>query len=151
MSKEYIEQLKSALQKCEKENENRETYTFEVIVSKVCKDAKNCIEALENKIADIKANCDLAIEGRDMKIKELEQELTVEKDLHQEETNLHLHAENYIKSLEQQIVKMKCCGNCGNKRCTSKYRGNSAYHTQADGFACAENEDWVMRIKEIEK
>ena len=27
---------------------------------------------LENKIADIKANCDLAIEGRDIKIKELE-------------------------------------------------------------------------------
>ena len=32
------------------------------------------IEELENKIADIKANCDLAIEGRDVKIKELEQE-----------------------------------------------------------------------------
>ena len=29
---------------------------------------------LENKIADIKANCDLAIEGRDIKIKELEKE-----------------------------------------------------------------------------
>ena len=28
----------------------------------------------ENKIADIKANCDLAIEGRDIKIKELEKE-----------------------------------------------------------------------------
>ena len=32
------------------------------------------IEELENQIADIKANCDLAIEGRDIKIKELEQE-----------------------------------------------------------------------------
>ena len=32
------------------------------------------IEELENKIADIKANCDLAIEGRDIKIKELEEE-----------------------------------------------------------------------------
>lgn len=39
---------------------------------------------LENKIADIKANCDLAIEGRDIKIKEL----------------------------EQQIEKMKNCNNC---------------------------------------
>ena len=29
----------------------------------------------ENKIADIKANCDLAIEGRDVKIKELEQQI----------------------------------------------------------------------------
>ena len=41
---------------------------------------------LENKIADIKANCDLAIEGRDIKIKEL----------------------------EQQIEKMKNWCNCGN-------------------------------------
>ena len=88
---------------------------------------------LENKIADIKANCDLAIEGRDIKIKELELELTVEKDQLQEEINLHLHAEDYIKSLEEennklldvinnqdvkiadlvkQIEKMKCCANC---------------------------------------
>ena len=34
------------------------------------------IEELENKIADIKANCDLAIEGRDIKIMELEKENT---------------------------------------------------------------------------
>lgn len=67
---------------------------------------------LTDQIADIKANCDLAIEGRDVKIKELELELTVEKDQHQEEINLHLHAEDYIKSLEQQIEKMKCCANC---------------------------------------
>ena len=38
------------------------------------KDAEKRITDLENKIADIKANCDLAIEGRDIKIKELEQE-----------------------------------------------------------------------------
>ena len=62
---------------------------------------------LTDQIADIKANCDLAIEGRDVKIKELELKLTVEKDQHQEEINLHLHAEDYIKSLEQQIEKMK--------------------------------------------
>lgn len=70
---------------------------------------KRCIQLLKDKgelidkIADIKANCDLAIEGRDVKIMELEQELTVEKDLLQEETNLHLHAEDYIKSLEQKL------------------------------------------------
>ncbi len=62
---------------------------------------------LTDKIADLKANCDLAIEGRDVKIKELELELTVEKDQHQEEINLHLHAEEYIKSLEKQIEKLK--------------------------------------------
>ena len=32
-------------------------------------------EPRENKIADIKANCDFAIEGRDIKIKELEQQI----------------------------------------------------------------------------
>ena len=41
-----------------------------------------------------------------------------------EEVELHLHAEEYIKSLEQQIEKMKCCGNCkyytprGEKHCS---------------------------------
>lgn len=36
---------------------------------------KDYIAELENKIADIKANCDLAIEGREVKIKELEQQI----------------------------------------------------------------------------
>ena len=71
------------------------------------KDAEKRIVKLEDKIADLKANCDLAIEGRDVKIKELELELTVEKDLHQEETNLHLHAEEYIKSLEEENAELK--------------------------------------------
>ena len=62
---------------------------------------------LTDQIADIKANCDLAIEGRDVKIMELEQELTVEKDLLQEETNLHLHAEDYIKSLEKENEELR--------------------------------------------
>ena len=54
MTEEYIEQLKSALQECEKENENRATYTCEVIVSKVCKDAKNCIVELEKELKRVK-------------------------------------------------------------------------------------------------
>ena len=36
---------------------------------------KDYIKQQENKIADIKANCDLAIEGRDVKIKELEKQI----------------------------------------------------------------------------
>lgn len=64
-------------------------------------------EPRENKIADIKANFDLAIEGRDIKIKELEQELTVQKDQLQEEINLHLHAEEYIKSLEKENAELE--------------------------------------------
>jgi hypothetical protein len=55
--------------------------------------------------------------------------------------------EKRIAELEAQIEKMKCCGNCGNERCTSKYRGNSAYHRQSDGYACADNEDWEIREK----
>ena len=66
----------------------------------------NRLAELEEQIADIKANCDLAIEGRDIKIKELELELTVEKDQHQEEINLHLHAKEYIKSLEEENNKL---------------------------------------------
>ena len=93
---------------------------FEII----CKN----LTVLEQQIADIKANCDLAIEGRDIKIKELEQELTVEKDLHREETNLHLHAEEYIKSLEQQIEKMRNCGNCKYGYC-----GGSSISIDKDG------------------
>lgn len=77
------------------------------------------VEDLENKIADIKANCDLAIEGRDIKIKELALELTVQKDLLQEETNLHLHAEEYIKSLEKEIAELKKW-----QKDTIKARGN---------------------------
>lgn len=59
------------------------------------------IERHKNTIAyaeDIKANCDLAIEGRDIKIKELE-----EKNSYMFDT---------IALQEQQIEKMKCCLNC---------------------------------------
>ena len=42
------------------------------------------------------------------------------KDRLSEEVELHSHAEDYIKSLEAQIEKMKCCGNC--KHC--KYDEN---------------------------
>ena len=70
---------------------------------------------LENKIADIKANCDLAIEGRDVKIMELESELEQAKKVKVVE---HFEAfgqcrdSRRIAGLEQQIEKMKCCGNC---------------------------------------
>ena len=49
MTEEYIEQLKSALKECEKENENRPTFTCEVIVSSVCKSARECIAELEEE------------------------------------------------------------------------------------------------------
>ena len=79
---------------------------------------------LTDQIADIKANCDFAIEGRDIKIKELEQKLEqTEKDLADyqfnypkikelEQTNNKLldvinNQDVKIADLEQQIEKMK--------------------------------------------
>lgn len=62
---------------------------------------------LENKIADIKANCDLAIEGRDIKIMELEKENAELK--HNKKTVVHLadcleeKMKERIEELEQQI------------------------------------------------
>ena len=93
---------------------------------------------LKEQIADIKANCDLSIEGRDIKIKELELELTVEKDQHQEEINLHLHAEDYIKSLEQQVEKMKCCGNC-------KFKGCDKSNSYQTCWYCTNKDKWKLR------
>ena len=70
---------------------------------------------LENKIADIKANCDLAIEGRDIKIKELEQKLE------QTEKDLADYQFNYpkIKELQQENAELKKW-----QKDTIKARGN---------------------------
>ena len=59
---------------------------------------------LKEQIEDIKANCDLAIEGRDIKIDELE------------EKNSQMF--NTIALQEQQIEKMKCCENCKHSNTT---------------------------------
>lgn len=69
---------------------------------------------LTDKIADIKANCDLAIEGRDIKIMELEKENAelkeqIRKKEYQEENYLNKidHKEEVIKTLQEMIEKMK--------------------------------------------
>ena len=64
---------------------------------------KGGIAELENKIADIKANCDLAIEGRDLKIDELEQKLE------QTEKDLADYQFNYpkIKELQKENEELK--------------------------------------------
>ena len=60
-------------------------------------------EPRENKIADIKANCDLTIEGRDVKIMELEQKLEqTEKDLADYQFNYPT-----IKELEKENAELK--------------------------------------------
>lgn len=65
------------------------------------------ITELENKIADIKANCDLAIEGRDIKIKELETENAKLKSVveFQQSSNMKRHFE--IQKLERENAELK--------------------------------------------
>ena len=78
------------------------------------------IQTLESKVKKLQEdlrNKRISIKNKKAEIKELELELTVEKDQHQEEINLHLHAEDYIKELEQQIVKMKRHCNCKHRDC----------------------------------
>ena len=109
MTKEELKKEAKSYAK-RKFDEEEQAYLHDIIAQTYLDGAEpreKRIEELENKIADIKANCDLAIEGRDIKIKELELELTVEKDLHQEEVELHLHAEEYIKELEKQVKDLE--------------------------------------------
>lgn len=85
---------------------------------------------LKNKIADLKANCDLAIEGRDVKIKELE-----------EENNKFLDViSNYevkIADLEKQIEKMKCCGNCEQRELIREHgQWKERFNCKGNGCVC---------------
>lgn len=62
---------------------------------------KGGITELENKIADIKANCDLAIEGRDIKIKELVRKNDrLEKDFRICEKNADTYYDQLTKAKE---------------------------------------------------
>ena len=70
---------------------------------------------LKAQIADIKANCDLAIEGRDIKIKEL----------------------------EKQIEKMKCCENCKHKK-SEVDRCELLVYTMNDCL-CKNKDKWELR------
>lgn len=65
------------------------------------------IEELENQIADIKANCDLAIEGRDIKIMELEKEVERLKKQNFIYYNEREYNNKVQKQLHEQIEKMK--------------------------------------------
>ena len=114
---------------------------------------------LENKIADIKANCDLAIEGRDIKIKELEKEnaeLKRQRNNCEEqfqnkveevgiEIEKRLLAEERCKKLEQQIEKMKRCEIC------KHFRWNCCSCEIRISKDCLENGMKHFELKEIEK
>lgn len=49
-----INELKQGLLKCAKENENRTYLTGQVVISSLCKDAKDTIEELEKEIEQLK-------------------------------------------------------------------------------------------------
>ena len=101
-------------------------------------DVEKQVEGLENKIADIKANCDLAIEGREVKIKELEEENErLKGDLELWESGgcraTNLFKCGVAKELKEQIEKMKCCGNCRFNYCERSSEridkdGNRTFH-----------------------
>ena len=87
-------------------------------------------ERLMLRTAFTKAYCDLAIEGRDMKIDELE------------EQNSQMF--NTIALQEQQIEKMKCCEICNHNK------GGCSYH-QNWTKECLENNHKYFELKENEK
>lgn len=62
-------------------------------------------EFCEEQIAGLKAECDLAIEGRDVKIKELESTVGTLRTFNNEQASC-------IESLKAQIEKMKRCYTC---------------------------------------
>lgn len=92
------------------ENENR-------LLGERCNQLLKDKGELTDKIADIKANCDLAIEGRDIKIMELEEENErLKGDLELWESGgcraTNIFECGVVKELKEQIEKMKCCANC---------------------------------------
>ena len=61
----------------------------------------------EEVIADIKANCDLAIEGRDVKIKELEKENAELKKQLEMSNKVYNDNLDYSHHIEEQLTKAK--------------------------------------------
>ena len=69
-------------------------------------------EFCEEQIAELKAECDLAIEGRDVKINELEKENEIFKKANEIIAQQRDNRDADIAELEAQIEEMKCCSNC---------------------------------------
>ena len=76
-------------------------------------------EFCEEQIAELKAECDLAIEGRDIKINELEEDY---KTLMTSYNILKDNDVKIIKEMGEQIEKMECCEIC------SHNKGGCSYH-----------------------
>ena len=103
---------------------------------------------LTDKIADLKANFDYVLEGKDVEIMELKETLaqTIENDEVTYET-LKLHDQEEIEmlksrvaELEQQIEKMKCCYNC-------KHWQNESWYgvCQLEQIDCSDYKCWELK------
>ena len=92
---------------------------------------------LENKIADIKANCDYVLEGKEIEYREERKKLCNDFE------NMKATLESKIAKLEQQIEQMKCCGNC------SKYDRNNKMCSRTKfeviETLCNCTNDWELR------
>ena len=100
-------------------------------------------EFCEEQIAELKAECDLAIEGRDIKINELEAE---NEQIKNSDTLCKLIGEQKrkIAELEEQIEKMKRCEICKHQSSIS----GCSYHS-ISVKDCKENGMKLFELKEI--
>ena len=60
-------EIKAALLQCAKENENRNYSTFHIVVSSICRSAKERIEELEQQVEKMKCCVNLFFEHEDEK------------------------------------------------------------------------------------
>ena len=105
----------------------------------------NLYKQTKKQLEEIKANADYQIEGRDLEIKTLGERcnqllkdkgnLTDELD---ERTKDLLNANHKIGQLEQQIEKMKCCGNCKFKDCNKTSRYQTCWY-------CKNKDKWKLK------
>ena len=123
--KKYIDFLIGKINKLVKENRRLAKHIVELQKDK---------GELTDKIADIKANCDLAIEGRDVKIVELEQKLEqAEKDLADYQFNYPT-----IKELSEENNKLLDVINNQDVKIINLEKKNKWYSEQICFKECAE-------------
>ena len=111
----------------------------------------NRLAELEEQIADIKANCDLAIEGRDIKIMELEQENNKLLDVINNQ-------DVKIADLEQDLKHKKIAIQTRNKRIADLEETLKTYNGCGDWdndfHACRvylQHEEWQKQDKQLEQ
>lgn len=69
-------EIKDALLQCAKENENRNYATFHIVVSSICRSAKERIEELEQQVEKMKCcnNCKHYLKALEMEVLDLDKD-----------------------------------------------------------------------------